>query len=406
MNLTPPGFESLVIVVVVAAFAPIIVDLLPGRVRLPQVVLLLVAGILVGPSVAGWAKADPVSMFSSIGLGFLFLLAGYELDLALFRERAGRLAGMSWLVSLAGAAALLAGLYSVGVVHSPLVMAIAVTTTALGTLLPILRDNDMLGGRFGRYVFASGAVGELGPIVAMALFLGASGTLIEAVSLVVFLLVAYAVAVLPNRVRTTRIGEIIRRREHATSQTTLRLSIALLFLLLLAASDEGFDNVLGAFVAGMVLRRWSPGQIDLLEAKLDAVGYGFFIPIFFVYSGMTLDIDAIIANPVPMLVVFVVILVVRGLPALFWYRNDLPRNERLQMVFLTATTLPLLVALTSIGVANGTMTTSAQASAIGAGVLTVLVFPIVAVGLRQRQSADPESGSEPSDRPTKPPEHS
>ena len=406
MDLTPSGFESLVIVVVVAAFAPILVDLLPGRVRLPQVVLLLVAGILVGPSVAGWAKADPVSMFSSIGLGFLFLLAGYELDLALFRERAGRLAGMSWLVSLAGAAALLAGLYSVGVVHSPLVMAIAVTTTALGTLLPILRDNDMLGGRFGRYVFASGAVGELGPIVAMALFLGASGTLVETVSLVVFLLVAYAVAVLPNRVRTTRIGEIIRRREHATSQTTLRLSIALLFLLLLAASDEGFDNVLGAFVAGMVLRRWSPGQIDLLEAKLDAVGYGFFIPIFFVYSGMTLDIDAIIANPVPMLVVFVVILVVRGLPALFWYRNDLPRNERLQMVFLTATTLPLLVALTSIGVANGTMTTSAQASAIGAGVLTVLVFPIVAVGLRQRQSADPESGSEPSDRPTKPPEHS
>ena len=117
------------------------------------------------------------------------------------------------------------------------------------------------------------------------------------------------------------------------------------------------------------------------------MGYGFFIPIFFVYSGMTLDIDAIIANPAPMLVVFVVIFVVRGLPALFWYRNDLPRNERLQMVFLTATTLPLLVALTSIGVANGTMTTSAQASAIGAGVLTVLVFPIVAVRLRQRQSA-------------------
>jgi Kef-type K+ transport system membrane component KefB len=159
-------------------------------------------------------------MLSSIGLGFLFLLAGYELDLALFKERAGRLAGMSWLASLVGAAALLAGLYAVGVVHSPLVMAIAVTTTALGTLLPILRDNDMLDGRFGRYVFASGAVGELGPIVAMALFLGASGTLVEAVSLVVFLFVAYAVAVLPNRVRTTRIGEIIRRREHATSQTT------------------------------------------------------------------------------------------------------------------------------------------------------------------------------------------
>jgi Kef-type K+ transport system membrane component KefB len=404
VGLTPSGFGSLVIVVVVAALAPIVVDLLPARLRLPQVVLLLLAGILIGPSVAGWAEADPVSLFSSIGLGFLFLLAGYELDLALFRERAGRLASISWLVSLAGAAALLAVLYAVGVVHSPVAMAIAVTTTALGTLLPILRDNDMLGGRFGRYVFASGAVGELGPIVAMALFLGSSGTFAEAVRLVVFLLVAYAVAVLPKRVRTTRIGEIIRGREHATSQTTLRLSIALLFLLLLAVSEEGFDNVLGAFVAGMVLRRWSPGQIELLEAKLDAVGYGFFIPIFFVYSGMTLDIDAIIGNPVPMLAVFAVIFVVRGLPALFWYRNDLPSNQRLQMAFLTATTLPLLAALTSIAVAKGTMNTSAQASAIGAGVLTVLVFPIVAVKLRRRQSAATTNESEPSDRPPNPPE--
>jgi Kef-type K+ transport system membrane component KefB len=391
----PAGFGSLVIVVVVAALAPIVADLLPGRARLPQVVLLLVAGIVIGPSVAGWASPDPVSLFSSVGLGFLFMLAGYELDLALLRERAGHLAGLSWLVSLATAAALLAGLYAVGAVDSPVVAAIALTTTALGTLLPILRDNDMLGGRFGRYVFAAGAVGELGPIVAMALFLGTRGTLTEAVMLVAFLAVACLLALLPGRVRATKIGAIIRRREHATSQTTLRLSIALLFLLLLAASDLGFDNVLGAFVAGMVLRRWSPGQIELLESKLDAVGYGFFIPIFFVYSGMTLDIDAIVENPAPMLVFFVVLFVVRGLPALYWYRNDLPLIERVQLVFITATSLPLLVALTQIGVDDGTMTTAAQAGVIGAGVLSVLVFPVVATALQQRKSAEapaPEPG--------------
>ena len=382
----PSGFGSLVVVVVVAALAPIIVDLLPGRLRLPQVVLLLVAGILVGPSVAGWAKPDPVSLFSSVGLGFLFLLAGYELDPALLRERAGRLAAKSWLVSLVGAAALLGGLYAAGLVHSPVVAAIALTTTALGTLLPILRDNDMLNGQFGRYVFAAGAVGELGPVLAMALFLGTGGTLVEAVALVAFLMIAYLVAVLPSHARGTSIGEIILRREHSTSQTTLRLSIALLFVLLLAASDLGFDNVLGAFVAGMVLRRWSPGRIDLLEAKLDAVGYGFFIPIFFVYSGMTLDVEAIIANPVPMLVFLVVMFVVRGLPALFWYRNELPRIEQVQLVFITATALPLLVALTAVGVAKGTMTTGEQAGVIGAGVLSVLVFPLVAVGLQQRKA--------------------
>ena len=381
----PSGFGSLVVVVVVAALAPIVVDLIPGRLRLPQVVLLLVAGILVGPSVAGWAEPDPVSLFSSVGLGFLFLLAGYELDPSLLRERPGRVAAAAWLASLVGAVVLLGGLYAAGFVHSPVVAAIALTTTALGTLLPILRDNDMLGGPVGRYVFAAGAVGELGPVLAMALFLGTRGALVEAIALVAFLAIAYLVAVLPSHVRATRIGAIILRREHSTSQTTLRLSIALLFVLLLAASDLGFDNVLGAFVAGMVLRRWSPGRIDLLEAKLDAVGYGFFIPIFFVYSGMTLDVEAIIANPVPMLAFFVVMFVVRGLPALFWYRKELPRIEQVQLVFITATALPMLVALTAVGVADGTMTTAAQAGVIGAGVLSVLVFPLVAVGLQQRK---------------------
>ena len=382
----PVGFGSLVVVVVVAALAPIVVALMPGRLRLPQVVLLR-AGILVGPSVAGWAEPDPVSLFSSVGLGFLFLLAGYELDPKLLQERAGMLAARSWLVTVVAAAALLGRLYAAGWVDSPAVVAIALTTTALGTLLPILRDNDMLGGRFGRYVSAAGAVGELGPIVAMALFLGTRGSLVEAIALIVFVVIAYGIAVLPGHLQATRIGPIILRGEHSTSQTTLRLSIALLFVLLLAATDLGFDNVLGAFVAGMVLRRRSPGHVDLLEAKLDAVGYGFFIPIFFVYSGMTLDVEAIIANPAPLLVFFAVMFVVRGLPALFWYRRELPRIERVQLVFITATALPLLVALSAVGVADGTMTTAAQAAVIGAGVLSVLVFRLVAVGLQQRKSA-------------------
>ncbi len=383
----PTGFGSLVVVVVVVAIAPILVDLMPEWVRMPQVVLLLVAGILIGPSVTEWADPSPVSLFSSVGLGFLFMLAGYELDPVLLRERVGLLAEVSWLVSLAAAAVLLALLYAAGLVHSPAVAAIALTTTALGTLLPILRDNDMLGGQFGSIVFATGAVGELGPIVAMALFLGTRGSLVEATALVVFLAAAAGLALLPSRLGTSRVGQIILRREHATSQTTLRIAIALLFVLLLAADDIGFDNVLGAFVAGMVLRRWSPGQIELLEAKLDAVGYGFFIPIFFVYSGMTLDVRAIVANPGPMVLFLLVAFLIRGLPALFWYRNELPKVERVQLVFITATTLPLLVALTAVGVTDGTMTTAAQASVIGAGVLSVLVFPFVAVRLQQRKVA-------------------
>ena len=352
----PEGFASLVVVVLVAALAPIVVDLIPGRIRLPQVVLLLVAGIVVGPELLDLADPADVSTFSSIGLGFLFLLAGYELDPLLLRAREGRLAATSWVVSLAFALVLVFALYVLDDTSSPVVVAIALTTTALGTLLPILRDNAMLDGRFGRFAFAAGAVGELGPILAMALFLGSSGSLVEAFWLVVFLGLALLAARTPRLLERTRVGEIILEREHATSQTTVRIAIALLFVLLLVSDQLGFDSVLGAFVAGMLVRAWSPGQIEVFEVKLDAVGYGFFIPIFFVYSGMTLDVVSITENPVPLFLFLVLMLAVRGMPALFWYRRDLPIIERWQMVFVTATALPLLVALTEVGVSNDHMT--------------------------------------------------
>jgi Kef-type K+ transport system membrane component KefB len=139
--------------------------------------------------------------------------------------------------------------------------------------------------------------------------------------------------------------------------------------------------VLGAFLAGVVLRRWAPGDMDALEGKLDAVGYGFFIPVFFVTSGMSLDLKSIIESPARLVVFFVLFLVVRGLPALFFYRQELPMRGRVQMMLLTATALPLLVALAEIGLELGTMLPENAAAVGGAGVLSVIVFPAVAVGL-------------------------
>jgi len=204
------------------------------------------------------------------------------------------------------------------------------------------------------------------------------------------------IAMLPRLEESTRVGAIILNREHATSQATLRIAVAMLFLLLLAASDLGFDSVLGAFVAGMILRRWSPGQIELLEAKLDAIGYGFFIPVFFIYSGMTLDIKSISENPLRLVVFLFVMLAIRGLPALFFYRNELPRIERVQLMFLTATALPLLIALTEVGVTKGTMNPAMQASVIGAGVLSVLLFPLIAVTLQRRKTVSATLAAQPS----------
>jgi Kef-type K+ transport system membrane component KefB len=372
---------DLAIVSLLAALAPIVSGLLFRRV--PQVVIFIVGGILIGPEVLGWAEPEGLELVSRVGLGFLFLLAGYELELGLFRERAGRLAIKAWVLTAVVAIGVTAALASMGFVRAFVPIAIGLTTTALGTLLPILRDNQMLEGRFGGFIMAAGAVGEFLPIVAIAIFLSASGAFLGLISLVVIAGLALLLTFVPRLVRHGKIRSIVAEGEHATSQTTLRWTIFLLFALLVIAADFGLDVVLGAFLAGVVLRRWAPGDVDALEGKLDAVGYGFFIPVFFVTSGMSLDLHSIIESPLRLVVFFVLFLVVRGLPALLFYRHDLPMRGRVQMMLLTATALPLLVALAEIGLESGTMLPENAAALVGAGVLSVIVFPAIAVGLAQ-----------------------
>ena len=280
------GLIDLVIVSLIAALTPLAAALL-SRLRVPQVVILIVGGIVVGPQVLGWAEPDTIELISNVGLGFLFLLAGYELDISLFRERAGRLAIISWLVTAVVAVGVTAALAAAGLVTAFVPIALGLTTTALGTLLPILRDNHLLEGRFGALIMAAGAVGEFFPIVAIAVFLSANGAFMGLASLGVVALVALLFTLVPRIVRSEKIVNIITEGEHATSQTTLRWTMFLLFALLLVASNFGLDVVLGAFLAGVVLRRWAPTDTHGLEAKLDAVGYGFFIPVFFVSSGMS-----------------------------------------------------------------------------------------------------------------------
>jgi Kef-type K+ transport system membrane component KefB len=380
------GIDSLVVIAIVAALAPFVVAVLPGN-RVPQVVVLIVGGVLIGPQMLGLAETESIGLFSNVGLGFVFLLAGYELDPKLFRERYGRLALAAWAMTTVLALAVVGTLEAIGFVHAFAPVAIALTTTALGTLLPILRDNGMLSGNFGRHVIAAGATGEFLPIVAVAIFLGTTGRLAAILSLVTVGGIAVVLTLVPRLIRGRQAERILLAGEHATSQTTLRWTVVLLLALLALAARFGLDIVLGAFVAGLVLRQWAPGDVRSLEDKLDAVGYGFFIPIFFVSSGMALDVHSIAEAPLRLLVLFLLLLVVRGLPALLVYRRALSPNERTQMVFITATTLPLLVALAHIGLESGTMIAENAAALVGAGVLSVLVFPAVAVAVRSREVA-------------------
>jgi Kef-type K+ transport system membrane component KefB len=386
------GLGTLLLVALVAALAPLVVALLPGP-RIPQVVILIFAGILIGPHGLGLAEPVSIRLLSNVGLGFLFLLAGYELDPRLLREQAGKLAIAGWVLSAVIAVAAVAGLSFVGYVRDFVPIALALTTTALGTLLPILHDNDMLSGKFGRYVLAAGAVGELFPIVAISLFLTRRGEFVAIASILAVGVVAILLTIVPRVIGADALRMIVRQGQRATAQATLRWAIVLLLLLLVAAGRFGLDVVLGAMLAGMVLRSWTRRmEVDVtpLEGKLDAVGYGFFIPVFFVASGMTLDVQAIVKNPLRLLIFLVLLLVVRGLPSLLIYRRSLPLRQRVEMTFITATTMPLLIALAEIGLSDGVMVPANAAAMVGAGVLSVLIYPSVAAAVARRSPAVPD----------------
>jgi Kef-type K+ transport system membrane component KefB len=377
------GLNDLLAVALVAAFTPLLVAILPGP-RIPQVVVFLIGGVLIGPHVLGLAETGNIQLLSDVGLGFLFLLAGYELDPLLLRQRPGRLAITGWVMSAVISVAVTAGLTAAGYIKDYVPVGLALTTTALGTLLPILRDNGMLGGNFGRQVFAAGAVGELFPILIIAVFLTKRGHFIALASVVAVGVIAIVLSLVPWLARSSTIKRILEEGQDATAQITLRWAVVLLFALLAFASRFGLDVVLGAMLAGIVLRIWTRRlnlNTEHLERKFDTVGYGIFIPIFFISSGMTIDLTAIIHSPLRLLVLLALLLIVRGLPSLLVYRNDLIVRERVEMTFITATSLPLLIALAEIGEQDGVMLPATAAALVGAGVLSVLIYPLIAVGL-------------------------
>ena len=387
------GLQTLLVIAAISAVAPIIAIVLPGQ-RIPQLILLIVGGVLIGPEVLGLTIDLEVELIANVGLGMVFLLAGLEIDPAMIRDRTGRLALIAWTTSLVVAVAVSGVLTALDYVDAFTAVALALTTTALGTVLPILREKGMLGGEFARYFLATGAAGELFPVIAIAIFLSVNSRFSALISLAAIALVAVLLAASARLVRGRRLASIVFSGADATSQTTLRLTILLLLGLLVLAAEFGLDVVMGAFLAGVVLRRWTPGDFHALEAKLDAIGYGFFIPVFFVTAGMGIDLQSIREAPARLVVFLVLMLAVRGLPILVVYRRALRPRERVQLMLLSATTLPILVALTHISVSSGAMRPDNAAALVGAGVLSVLIFPLLAISLH-RPTAEPDDSSTP-----------
>lgn len=383
-----------------AVFAPI-VSYATGK-RIPATVVLIACGFLIGPNAFDLASPEGgVVLVKDLGLGMLFLLAGYEIDPDSLRGKQARKGVNTWvicaLLSFAGAFLL------TGFDDSPtaIVLAIATTSTAVGTLMPIMKQQGMLQTRVGSSLLIHGAIGEIAPILAMALFLSSRATWMTAAVLFAFGAIAVVVALVPKTVQALLpwTAKAMLDGAGSTNQTIVRMVLWMLAILMAVAAVFELDVVLGAFAAGFILRQLIPQNYQTaMEQRLDVVGYGLLIPVFFIASGMGINPEAVAERPGLLILLVPVIFIVRGLP-IFLREQFLDTGsglgdwrERMQLALYSATALPIIVAVTDIAVQSEIVSADFASVMVAAGAATVLLFPLIAALLKPaaQVTADPQ----------------
>jgi Kef-type K+ transport system membrane component KefB len=263
------------------------------------------------------------------------------------------------------------------------VVALCLTTTALGTLLPILRDGGVLRTAVGPAILSIGAIGEFGPIVAVAVLLTNRDARLTFLLLALFVAVAVIAALLAMQVHPPRFVALLRRHLHSTAQLPVRISVLLVILLVYLAIKLSLDVLLGAFAAGVVVRLFIKGEdSEPITSKLEAIGFGFLIPIFFIESGITFDLHALVHQPRVLLLVpmfTAIFLLTRGIPTWALFRRVTTRAESGALALLAATGLPIIVVITTLGVDEHKMKPQNAAALVAAGMLSVLVYPMIAL---------------------------
>jgi Kef-type K+ transport system membrane component KefB len=389
------SFVGLLIVALVAFLAPLLLGLSPAR-RLPWVALEIVAGIMIGPSVLGWVRIDlPISILSVIGLGFLLFLAGIAVELERLRGHLLLYVGLAFVASLGLALLVGYALFAAGQVISPLFIAVILVATALGVVVPVLEDAGEGATDFGQLVIAGATLAEFGSIILLSLFFSreATSAATKVILLISFALLAAVFAFIVLLLgRSTPIAAVLLRLQDTTAQIRVRGAFAVLVAFATLASLLGLETILGAFVAGVILRVVDGGYLmthPQFRQKLEAVGFGVFIPVFFVASGIQFDLAALLSSASTILrvpIFLAALLIVRGVPALLYSR--LVGLRRCVIAgLLQATSLTFIVAATQIGLALGLLTKATGAALIAAGLFSVLIFPVLAVTLLH--SGDP-----------------
>jgi Kef-type K+ transport system membrane component KefB len=383
-----PSFTDLLVVAAVAFAAPFLLGLFP-RVRLPSVVVEIVAGIVVGPSVLGIVEVDQViEVLALVGLGFVLFLAGLEIEFEKLRGQVLRLTALGFVISFGIAVVVALGLSAGGLVETPLLVAIILCATSLGVIVPVLKDSGEIASPFGQLIVAAASIADFGAIILLTLFFSGEGgvgaTLLLLGALLVLAVVVFATV--SGAERSMRIKADLLRLQDTTAQIRIRAAMVLFVGFAAIAEELGFEVILGTFIAGAIISLLDRDEVMThpdFRAKLEAIGFGFFIPIFFVTSGVRFDLDALVAEAsnLAMVPVFLAaLLVVRGLPALL-YRRVLDARRTAVAGILQATSLPFIVAASAIGLELGLIDAAESAALIGAGLLSVLVFPVVGLAL-------------------------
>jgi Kef-type K+ transport system membrane component KefB len=386
------SFDNLLIVVAAGFAAPLILGFVPGL-RLPAAVLEIVAGIVLGPAVLGWVELDePVEVLSLLGLAMLLFLAGLEIDLAALRGRLLRVASAGFGLSVVLALAAAGALDLAGIVDEPLLIAVILVSTSLGIVVPVLEDARESSTRFGQLLIASASVADFASVILLSLLFSGeeSGTGTKLILLGGFVLAIAAVAIaVAGAERSTRISAALVRLQDTSAQIRVRGAFVLLVGMVALAEQLGLELILGAFAAGAILNHLDRDQgmtHPEFRAKLAAVAFGVFVPVFFVASGVAFDLDAFLdsSSAIAAMPAFLAaLLAARGLPALI-YRRYLGARKTVAAGLLQATSLPFIVAATQIGRELGMIDAATSAAFVTAGLVSVLVFPLVAVTLLRR----------------------
>ena len=388
-----PGisFATLAAVMAIALIAPLLVNLRPSL-RIPSAVAEIVLGILVGPSGFGWIHVDrPLAILSTLGLAFLLFLAGLEIDARRLRHGVGRI-GVAYVISVGLAVLVALAISQVEHIESPLFVAFALASSTVGLIVPILRDANQTETRFGQLALAGASVGEFGAILLLSLFFSghASSTGSRLVLLGLFgVLVVTAAIALSGLSRSTRAAATLAHLERTSAQLGVRLAMAVLVGFAALATALGLETILGVFIAGLVLRMVDREEHlihSVFRLKIEAIGYGFLVPVFFVASGMELNFRALFLHPRHLLLVpaFVIaLLIVRGLPAAV-YRDELGRRRATALGLLRATSLTVPVIAASLGHSLHIFDDATASALVVAGVLSVVLFPPTALTLLRR----------------------